>query len=68
MSQNQDQTGSLWYSVETFFNTCLLKKNEIYLFYVYEWPNIHVCVPCTCSAHRGQKRASVPLELNTEQL
>lgn len=26
-------------------------------------PTIHVCIPCTFSAHRGLKRASVPLEL-----
>ena len=24
---------------------------------------MYICVPCTCSAHKGQKEASCPLEL-----
>ena len=27
---------------------------------------MYICVPCTCSAHEGQKEASCPLELELQ--
>lgn len=45
-------------------------KGIIYsLFYVHElFACIHVCVPCTYSVNRGQKKESHPLELEAQTI
>lgn len=39
----------------------------LFIFYLYEcFTLVYVCAPCTCSACRGQRRASDPLEIESQ--
>lgn len=53
-------------NVPVTFKISILDSAYILLFYVYEcFPCAYVCVPHLYSAHRGQKWALDPLELDS---